>query len=93
MIDKDDVKKTAHLARLQLGDVELKQYEGQLQRALNHFEAIQNVPTENVEPMYSPSLEPGDLRRDAVQEFEGKEEAMANAPELQGNLFRVPPVV
>lgn len=93
MIDKKDVKKTAGLARLSLGEKELEQYESQLQAALQHFEAIQDVSTENVEPMYSPSLEPVELRKDEVEPFDSKDDALKNAPELQGNLFRVPPVV
>lgn len=93
MIDKKDVKKTAGLARLNLCDAELEQYESQLQSALQYFEAIQDVSTENVEPMYSPSLEPVELREDKVEPFDRKDEALKNAPELQGNLFRVPPVV
>ena len=93
MIDRSDVKKTAQLARLELGDSELEQYEKQLQNALNHFEAIQEVSTDGVEPMYSPALEEVELREDVVHKFDGRDEAMENAPELQGNLFRVPPVV
>lgn len=93
MIDKKDVKKTAQLARLKLSEVELNQYELQLREALGHFQAIQDVPTDQVEPMYSPIREAVELREDSVEEFEGRDEALANAPEMQGRLFRVPPVV
>ncbi len=93
MISKKDVSKTAHLARLHIEETELEQYEQQLQQVLNHFEVIQEVPTEGVEPMYSPTIGSVELRPDVVEEFEDKEQAMQSAPDLQGHLFRVPPVV
>lgn len=93
MISKDDVKKTAQLARLHLEEAEVEQYADQLHQVLKHFEAIQEVFTEDVEPMYSPALESGELRADIVEEFKGKDQVVKNAPDLQGNLFRVPPVV
>ena len=93
MISEDEVARVAHLARLSITPEEAKQLAAQLSQVLGHFEHVSKVNTEGVEPMVTPSeIEPY-WREDEVKSSSSVADAMANAPEAVGNLFKVPPVV
>ncbi|MCX7977657.1 MAG: Asp-tRNA(Asn)/Glu-tRNA(Gln) amidotransferase subunit GatC [Bdellovibrionaceae bacterium] len=93
MIDLKTVEHIARLARLEISDHEAQQFSEQLSKALNYFEQISVVKTEGVEPLVTPTeIEPY-MREDIVIAETTAEEIVANAPDRQGNLFRVPPVV
>lgn len=88
-----DVKKVASLARLSLTPEEEKQFQAQLTEVFKYFDEINVINTENVEPMVTPSQLEEAWRDDVVSNSLSTEEALANAPEKSGNLFKVPPVV
>lgn len=88
-----DVKKIAQLARLTLREEESAAYENHFRAILKYFEALEKVDTEGVEPMVTPTPMEQFWRQDQVVEWEGAEQALANAPERSGHLFKVPPVV
>ncbi len=88
-----DVKKVAHLARLAISDDEEKTYKAQMSTIFKHFEEIASVDTKNVEPLITPTDMKLVFREDKREVVLTVEEAMKNAPEKSGNLFKVPPVV
>ena len=88
-----DVKKVASLARLKLGSGEEAQYLKNLTAVLEHFEKIADIPTVGVEPLVTPSDIEQNWRVDQAEVSLSVEEALANSPEREGNLFKVPPVV
>lgn len=88
-----DVKKIANLARLYITPEEEKEYQGQLESIFGYFEQIAKVETTGIEPLVTPSDIEQHLRKDEVLSHDGAEEALANAPEKSGHLFKVPPVV
>lgn len=88
-----EVGKVAELARLKISENEASSYKQQLEAIIKHFEEIRAIDTANVEPMITPSEIELYIREDnCVQEL-SVEQALANAPERSGNLFKVPPVV
>lgn len=93
MISEDDVARVALLARLSITPEETKQLASQLSSVLGHFEHVSKVNTEGVEPMVTPTDVEAFWREDVVHGWKSADEAMANAPESVGNLFKVPPVV
>jgi aspartyl-tRNA(Asn)/glutamyl-tRNA(Gln) amidotransferase subunit C len=93
MISEDDVARVALLARLSITPEETKQLASQLSSVLGHFEHVSKVNTEGVEPMVTPTDVEAFWREDVVKGWKSADEAMANAPEAVGNLFKVPPVV
>lgn len=93
MISESDLKKVAQLARLTLSEEEFAVYPEQFSAILKHFEQIEKVATDGVEPLVTASDIEQSLRADKVEQWESAEVAMANAPERSGNLFKVPPVV
>lgn len=88
-----DVKKVAELARLAITEDEAVTYEQQFGKILDYFEQLSAISTEGVEPLVTPIEIIHDYRVDEVVEWQGQEDALAAAPEKQGKLFRVPPVV
>ncbi len=88
-----DVKKIAHLARLSITPQEEKMYQEQMSSIFKHFEEIAAIDTTNVEPLVTPTEMKLVFRHDKKEILQTVEDAMANAPERSGNLFKVPPVV
>lgn len=93
MVTPDIVRKIADLSRLDLPEEELAQVTNQLSTIFQHFEKLKKVDTQNVEPLVSPTPIVQFLREDDITDELGAEKAVGNAPERQGNLFKVPPVV
>ena len=93
MISEDEVARVALLARISINSDEAKQLANQLSSVLGHFEHVSKVPTDGVEPLVTPTDIEAFWREDQVDGWKTAEEAMANAPEAVGNLFKVPPVV
>jgi aspartyl-tRNA(Asn)/glutamyl-tRNA(Gln) amidotransferase subunit C len=93
MIDNKTIENIAKLARLKIEEAELTSYSQQLNKLMGYFEQIAKVPTENVEPLVTPSEIESFWRQDEVKSDFQAEEMVANAPQKTGNLFTVPPVV
>lgn len=88
-----DVKKVAHLARLEISSAEEETYQNQLNDIMKYFEEIAQVETTDVVPLVTPSEIALVFREDKAEVVHSVEDALKNAPERMGNLFKVPPVV
>jgi aspartyl-tRNA(Asn)/glutamyl-tRNA(Gln) amidotransferase subunit C len=93
MLDKKEIAHIAKLSRLAVTDQEAEEYAQQLSKALGYFEQISKVPTNNVEPLITPSEIAPMWREDEARHELSAEEIVANAPQKTGHLFTVPPVV
>lgn len=91
--DKQTIQKISHLARLYLTEAQANEFSEQLSKIILHFDEISSINTEGVEPLITPSEIEYTLREDGVKQNFHAEEMVANAPDKQGNLFKVPPVV
>lgn len=87
------VDKLAHLARLKFDDAEKDEIKNDLQRMISFVEKINELDLENVEPMLYMTNETNVLREDEVKPSISREEALKNAPEHDGILFKVPKVI
>jgi len=89
-----DVKKIGKLANISLSAEEEELYGRQFEQILEYFNIISKVNVENFEPLINPTAGPSYMRTDdPVKENFSVKEALANAPESMGNLFKVPPTV
>lgn len=93
MLKKEDVLKVSKLARLSISEQEASEYGDQFQKILEYFNALSAVNTDNVVPTTTPVPVELYLREDKVTQTNSVEDVTSNAPELGGNLFKVPPVV
>ncbi len=93
LISQAEVERVAHLARLSLSLEETQLLSQQLSSVLKHFEQVAKIDTTGIEPLVTPSDIIEHWREDRVETWGSSTEAIANAPEAVGHLFKVPPVV
>jgi aspartyl-tRNA synthetase len=92
-ISRGEVKHVAKLARLKITEPEADAYQKELNAVLEHFEALQELDTEDVEPM-SHVLEIKNVwREDEPRKSEKPESLMANAPNKESGYFKVPKIL
>ena len=92
MITIKDVEHVARLARLELTDEEKEMFTHQLGDVLEHVERMNEVNTDGVEPMNHP-IDFYNVTREDVKIYENtREELMQNAPDIEGEFFKVPKI-
>jgi aspartyl-tRNA(Asn)/glutamyl-tRNA(Gln) amidotransferase subunit C len=92
-IDKATVAKIASLARMKVTEDDLNYYAPQLQNILQWVEQLQEVNTDNVEPLANVSEIALTLREDKVTDGDKVDDILKNAPESTEGFFVVPKVV
>ena len=92
MITIKDVEHVAKLARLALTEEEKEKFSKQLGSILEYVNELNEVNTDNVEPMAHAFPISNVMREDiVVQEFT-REEMLKNAPEEEDGFFKVPKI-
>jgi aspartyl-tRNA(Asn)/glutamyl-tRNA(Gln) amidotransferase subunit C len=93
----DDVRRIAHLARLELQPAEEAAMLAQLNGFFAIVEQMSAVNTSGVEPLYTPlaAVHPAALRLrdDVVTEGDERAANQASAPAVEDGLFLVPKVI
>ena len=90
MIDADEVRKVARLARLQLSDEEIEPMARELSTVLEHIERIGELDLEDVPPTSHVVEVTGALRADEPRECLPRDVALAQAPAASAEGFLVP---
>jgi aspartyl-tRNA(Asn)/glutamyl-tRNA(Gln) amidotransferase subunit C len=88
-----DVKRIAHLARIEITEAEAARTLGELNDIFGMIERLQSVDTAGIEPMSHPLGGGQRLRDDAALATAVREAALANAPAQQAGLYLVPRVI
>jgi aspartyl-tRNA(Asn)/glutamyl-tRNA(Gln) amidotransferase subunit C len=89
----DDVKRIAHLARIEVEPHEAEQVLGQLTGIFSLIGEMQAVDTEGVEPMAHAQDLMLRLREDAITESDRHTAFQAIAPQVEADLYLVPKVI
>jgi aspartyl-tRNA(Asn)/glutamyl-tRNA(Gln) amidotransferase subunit C len=93
----DDVRRIAHLARLELQPAEEQAMLQQLNGFFAIVEQMSSVDTSGVEPLYTPLAAVQTaalrLREDAVTETDQRAANQASAPAVEDGLYLVPKVI
>ena len=93
-LDRTEVEKIAHLARLTLREEEIPLYASKLSNVLTLIKEIDNADTGNIEPMAHPLEELTQrMRDDEVTETDERELFQSIAPETEAGLYLVPKVI
>ncbi|HWP64582.1 MAG TPA: Asp-tRNA(Asn)/Glu-tRNA(Gln) amidotransferase subunit GatC [Candidatus Limnocylindria bacterium] len=92
-ITRDDVRRSALLARLSLTPAEEERFTADLSHILDAFTTLQALPTEDVEVMRPLDSELAPLRDDVVTNPPAADALLAGAPDLHGRLFHVPKII
>jgi aspartyl-tRNA(Asn)/glutamyl-tRNA(Gln) amidotransferase subunit C len=91
-IDEAQVRKVANLARLDLTESEVEEFAGQLSAIIDYVEKMNGLDTSNVEPLAHCLPISNVFREDVIRESLGTEKTLANAPEHDGEFFKVPKI-
>ena len=89
-ISRDEVVHVARLARLALTEEELDRFAGQLDAILEAVGKVAELDLSGVEPTLHPLALSNVWAEDEPRPCLSVEEALANAPDRDGDLFRVP---
>ncbi|MFA5424155.1 MAG: Asp-tRNA(Asn)/Glu-tRNA(Gln) amidotransferase subunit GatC [Phycisphaerae bacterium] len=92
-ISKAEVRKVAKLARLQPSEAEVEEFTEQLAAILQYVEKMNELDTQNVEPLAHCLVVHNVFREDEIKESLGTEKTLANAPQREGEFFRVPKIL
>jgi aspartyl-tRNA(Asn)/glutamyl-tRNA(Gln) amidotransferase subunit C len=92
-LERDDVIKIAHLARLAIDEADIPGYATNLSNILNLVEQMNAVNTDKVSPMAHPLDAVQRLRPDAVTEANQREHFQQHAPRVEDGLYLVPKVI
>ena len=92
-IDKKTTLKIAKLTRVKIEDDEITELSSQLSSILDWVEQLNEVNTDNIEPLSNVSISELPLRKDKETNENRSEDILSNAPEKLENYFVVPKVV
>lgn len=92
-LTKDDIKHIATLARLAVSDEKASEYANDLNSILGLMDTLKSIDTDGISPMASPHAVSQPLRTDEVTESNQREALLANAPDAEKGLFKVPQVI
>ncbi|MES9853695.1 MAG: Asp-tRNA(Asn)/Glu-tRNA(Gln) amidotransferase subunit GatC [Candidatus Thiodiazotropha sp. L084R] len=92
-LDRSDVEKIAHLARMALDENQVEGYATELSKILALVEQLEAVETDDIEPMSHPLHMAQRLRQDEVTEVDCREENQFVAPQVENGLYLVPKVI
>lgn len=92
-VDKETLRRIAHLARLEVKPDEEDALVASLTEVLTWMEQLNELDTATVEPLIHLTDVVGGLRDDVAVETISHEQALVNAPKRDEDYFRVPKVL
>ena len=92
-LTREEVEKVALLGRLRLSESELERLTTQLNQIVGYVGQLQELDTEEVEPMAHPLPIQNVFRADEVRESLGAARALAVAPKHDDSFYLVPRVL
>ncbi len=93
MIDLEQVRKVAMLARLELSEIEEQQFTSQLNSILEYVQQLDELDTQDVAPT-TRAIEVSNITRpDQLEVFADREAILESAPDREDNFFKVPKIM
>ena len=89
ILSADDVRAIADLARLELDEADLARYQKQLSAVLDYFQKLEELDTSHIDPSSSVLPLTNVMRQDCAAAPLSVDEVVANAPDSDGEQFRV----
>ena len=92
-ISIEEVRHVARLARLELDEIEVLAFQGELNALLGHFVDIQDIDVSGVEPTSHTVTLQNVWAEDIVGYMLPREQVLKNAPVSKAGLFVVPTII
>ncbi len=93
MIDREQVRKVANLARLELTPEEEEQFTSQLGNIIDYFQQLNELDVSDVAPTTRAIDVSNVTRTDELQPYLEREAILQGAPEQEGEFFKVPKIL
>ncbi len=93
MIDLEQVRKVAHLARLELTPEEEKSFPAQLNRILDYVEQLSELDTTDIPPTTRAIDVSNVVRQDTQCTYGDRHSLLDNSPDREEDYFRVPKIL
>ena len=92
-ITKEEVKKVAHLARLELNENEINNHAEQLEKILDYIRHLEKIDTDDV-PCTTRAIEVINVfRKDEKKNYDCTEDILELAPSREDEYFKVPKII
>ena len=92
-ISKDQVKKVAELARIELSETEISHHADQLEKILDYINQLQMIKTDNI-PCTTRAIEVINVfRKDENELYKDKNDLLDLAPSREKDFFKVPKII
>ena len=92
-INKEEVKKVAHLARLELNENEINNHAEQLEKILDYIRQLEKIDTGNV-PSTTRAIEVTNVfRKDEKKNYDCTEGILELGPSREDKYFKVPKII
>ena len=92
-ITKEEVKKVAHLARLELNENEINNHATQLEKILEYIKQLEGIDTDDV-PCTTRAIEVINVfRNDEKKNSDCKQELLELSPSREDDYFKVPKII
>lgn len=92
-LDEQQVRNIAELAKLNINDEQMSEFQSDLGKILAMFEQLTNIDTSDVKPLTNPLDATQRLRSDQVTANDQREHLQKNAPLADQGYYLVPRVV
>ena len=92
-ITKEEVKKVAHLARLELNENEINNHAEQLEKILEYIKQLEKIDTNDVQGTTRAIEVINVLRKDEKKKYDCTEELLNLGPSKEDKYFKVPKII
>ena len=92
-IDKDKIKHISKLARISVDEKKIDDLTKDLSSIFNFIEKLNELNTDQIEPLSSILNEPLRLRKDKINDGKIREKILENSPQKNEEFFVVPKVI
>jgi len=98
MLSNEEIKKIAELARMNLTEGEVEKYKKDISEILDYMKNLSEVDTSNIEPLYNITGLFNVFRKDEISDdkkdrLKNREDYLKQAPQKEGNYFKVKKVL
>ncbi len=92
-VKKEELLHIAKLANLNLKEDEIENYLANLQDILNFANIVNEAKTEDLDGTISANPNYNVFRKDEIKPFNDMESLLANAPDKERNMYKIPKVI
>ena len=92
-ITKEQVKKVANLARLELNENEINSHAQQLEKILEYIKQLEKIDTKDVSCTTRAIEVLNVFRKDENKNYDCKEELLELSPSRENDYFKVPKII